>query len=187
MNGSFSPPSRPQLPVFPEMPEVTNLNTEEACLMVAHYRGDLNLATRSSIAGEVFERFGVALVGGDSKFLNSLVRGLPPPSSNDVPLNRVQVGNVALDVVKHQSSQKLHDRLKQHKSTWVPSALPDRSPNPIVVWTEHWERYALNKCPPADFCWPPRRRAVRQLPRLIAADRVVWAHQESDEIFDKGC
>lgn len=120
MNGTFTPPARPELPVRPEMSDVHSLNlkcgmgivalnnlecmlpdgvthsysinymerAKEACLMVVHYRSELNVATQSGLAREVFDRFGVALDDDGSKFIMSLVKALPPFFQEGCPYER---------------------------------------------------------------------------------------------------
>lgn len=164
MNGTFTPPARPELPVRPEMPDVHSLNlkcgmgivalnnlecmlpdgvthsysinymerAKEACLMVVHYRSELNVATQSGLAREVFDRFGVALDDDGSKFIMSLVKALPPPSSKKaVPMNGAQAREAAPKCPK-TNSKKLFALLEQDTAVWSPSSLPDRRSWPIV-------------------------------------------------------
>lgn len=225
INGLFSPPSRPHLPVRPQMPGNVSLTlrcgmriaaqnnvecalpsglvhqysadymdkTRDACLMVVHYRGELNLATRSTLTKEVFDRFGVALADDESRFLNSLVRALPPPPPTDsVAMSGAQVLKAAPKVSK--SSKKLHDCLKEHTDASSPSPLPDRQSWPMVPWAEHWEAYAPND----NNRWTLAGRLVEdrydsfdnaseEEQAQIRADLEAWVLQDTDAIFEKGC
>lgn len=226
MNGAFTPPARPELPVRPEMPDVRNVNlmcgmgivalnnlecmlpdgvthsysinymerAKEACLMVVHYRSELNVATQSGLAREVFDRFGVALDDDGSKFIMGLVKALPPPSSKKaVPMNGAQAREAAPKCPK-TNSKKLFALLEQDTAVWSPSSLPDRRSWPIVPWTEHWEAHASNDTSRWTFAgrldedrYDSFDDASPEEQVKIKNDLAAWVLQDTDAIFDRGC